>query len=306
MEKTVLVAGDVTMDALLNVPFAPSGGRAVNSKDRYAFTPGGGGAYTAVAAQRAGAKTVLCAAVGDDESARHILHRLRDEGINTSKVVTSQKLQTALTVYLLEQYGVGGKVVYRGANAALTDDDIRDAFLSCPDLFTASLSLGQQLLTLAAELTRVQQIPFVLDASGAYENMRLSDIVGVDVLVINESEAELLTGIRADSTDNFMRICISLCAKMPLGFIVLRLGVRGAYIYNGKYCELLTAPDTSETDSTAVQESFVGAFCSHFADEHDVYNATRYALAAASFTAANVGGLAAIPDSCRIKQLLDF
>lgn len=305
MERTVLVAGEVTMDALLNVPYAPNGGRIVHSKENYDFTPGGGGAYTAVAAQRTGVDAVLCAAVGNDEFGRQIVARLKEEGVNTSKMTKLEGYQTALSVYLLEQYGLGGKVVYNGANAALTESDIEEGFLSCPDVFTTSLRLDKKLLLYAAELTREKRKPFVLDATGVYENYRLSDIVGVDILIINESEAELLTGIKTNGTDNLMRICISICEKMPVSFIVLRLGLRGAYIYDGKYCELLMSPPASDVDGTAVQESFVGAFCAHFADDHDVYNATRYALAAASFTASHIGGFASIPNDEMIKTIPD-
>lgn len=304
MNKTILTAGDLAMDVLLNVPFAPNGGRVVNSKDRYSFTPGGSGAYTAVAAKRAGIDVALCSRVGDDEQGQRLLRYLKEESISTAHINIDSVNQTALNVYLLEEFGLGGKVLYSGASAMINSFDIEDAFGCYPDLFTTSLRTEHEAVKYAANLTRARGIPFVLDATGAYENYRLSDILGVDILIVGEVEAEALTGIRPNSTDNFMRACIALCDRMPLRFVVLKLGSRGAYIYDGKYCELLMAPSIQSVDVTAEHECFVGTFCAQFIKEYDVLDATNYALTAAAMAAGRVGGFSSIPVNDEILNLL--
>lgn len=304
MNKTILAAGSIALDVLLNVPFAPNGGRTVCSKDRYAFTPGGSGAYTAVAAKRAGGDVVLCSRIGDDEQGQRLLRYLKDEDINISRISNDAVNQTALNVFLLEEFGLGGKVLYNGASSRLSCADVEDAFGCYPDLFTTSLAIDREAVKCAAGLTRAQAIPFVLDASGAYENYRLNDIYGVDILIVGEDEAEALTGIRPNSTDNFMRVCIALCDKMQLRFVVLKLGKRGAYIYDGKYCELLMSPSIQSVDVTAEHECFVGAFCSQFIKEYDVFDATNYALAASVIAASRVGGFSSIPTDEEIRNIL--
>ena len=91
MENTILTAGNAVMDVLLNVPYAPHDGRLVCSKDRYMFTPGGSGAYTAVAARRAGASSILCARIGDDEMGVRISEHLKDADAKFSLLALSQK-----------------------------------------------------------------------------------------------------------------------------------------------------------------------------------------------------------------------
>ncbi len=304
MEKTILVAGDVAMDILLNVPYAPNEGRTVLSKDVYSFTPGGSGAYTAVAARRAGCGVCLCSRIGDDEQGERLIRYFKDEDVNISQITPDYVNQTALNVYLLEQYGLGGKVCYGGAAARLNADDVEGAFGIAPDLFVTSLKAEHELIKRAASLTRKGEIPFILDASGAYENCRLSDVMGVDILIASEDDAELLTGIRPNSTDNFMRACIALCDKLPLRFVVLKLGKRGAYIYDGKYCELLMAPTLQCVDTTAEHECFVGSFCARFIKEFDVYDATNYALAASAIASSRVGGFASIPNNEEIVNIM--
>lgn len=305
MKKTILTVGGITMDVLLNVPYAPNEGRVVSSRDKYSFTPGGNGAYMAVAARRAGADVALCARVGDDEQGERLLRYMRDEGVSTGYIVSDPVNQTGLTVYLLEEYGNGGVVTFRGANAKINTANIESAFCCCPDLFVANLETDIEVLNFASNICKDRHIPFVLDATGAYENVKLSGLRGDNIIIVGEREAELLTGVRTDSTENYLRASIALCDKMPLRFVVLKLGKRGAYIYDGKYCELLMSPGLQSVDTTAEHQSFVGAFCADFIRDYDIYTATKYGLAAASFAASRVGGFSSIPTHDDIFNLLD-
>ena len=304
MKNTILSAGNATMDVLLNVPFAPHDGRLVCSKDRYMFTPGGSGAYTAVAAKRAGASSILCSRVGEDETGLRLIEHLREAGVDVNCISADPKAQTALEVYLLEEYGLGGKISYAGANACLNCENLEFAFSRYPDLFTTDLRINRSVLKYAAELTRIQSVPFVLDASGAIDSGSIVGLMGVDILVANEESVEKLTGMRLSTTDNCLRACIALCDMLPLKFVVLKLGDRGAYIYDGTYCELLMSPNLQSVDTTAEHECFVGTFCAHFIDNKDVYYATKYALAASSICASRVGGFVSLPTDEDIRKLL--
>lgn len=304
MKNTILVAGTATMDVLLNVPFAPYEGRTVNSRDRYMFTPGGSGAYTAVAAKRAGVSSILSARVGADETGARLIEHLKEAGVDTTCINNDSKGQTGLEVYLLEEYGLGGRVSYVGANAELAPEDMEQAFSRYPDLFTADMTLGINALKCAGAYTEEQGIPFVLDATGATKNCSIGKLKGVDILIADEDATEILTRVRPSDPDNCLRACIALCDMLPLRFVVLKLGDRGAYLYDGTYCELLMAPDLDAVDVTAEHECFVGAFCAYFIEHKDVYDATKYALAASALCASRVGGFSSIPADEEIRKLL--
>ncbi len=305
MGKTILAVGNSTMDMLLNVPYAPTGGRSVSSKDRYAFTPGGNGAYTAVAIARSGGNCVLCTRVGDDECGSKLLTELEYENVKISYIPRDKNHQTGLKVYLLEEFGNGGRVIYRGANAKLSIIDVERAFNSEPALVTADLSMNDEILQLLAERSTDAGIPFVLDATGAYGNFRSGGLEGIDIIICDEKEAETLTGIKPNSMENYLRVSIALANKFPVQFTVLKLGNKGAYIYDGTYCELLSSIGLQTVDTTAANQVFVGAFCANFVNSYDVYEATEYALAASSFSASRVGGFSSIPTNSQVSDLLD-
>ncbi|MBR6594496.1 MAG: hypothetical protein IKK83_04885 [Clostridia bacterium] len=305
MKRNMLVIGCANMDVLLNVPFAPNEGRVAVSREKYSFTPGGNGAYTAVAAARSEAEVVLCARVGDDEQGARLLRYLKDENVNTGYIAIDPVNQTGLEVYLLEQYGLGGKVIYKGASSKLNCANLEAALGCAPDLIVTDLNTDPEVLSAAASACRAREIPFVLDATGAYENVRLSGLRGDNIMIVGDKEFEILTGVKADSTENYLRGCIALCDRMPLRFVVLKLGRKGAYIYDGKYCELLMAPSLQTVDITAEHQTFVGAFCADFLRNYDVRSAAEYALSASVISASRVGGFASIPNSAEIGDLLD-
>ncbi len=304
MNNIILTAGSATMDVLLNVPFAPHEGRTVLSKDRYMFTPGGSGAYTAVAAKRAGADSILAARVGADETGTRFIEHIKEAGVDPTCINSDSKGQTGLEVYLLEEYGLGGRISYAGANTELCPEDIELAFSRYPDLFTANMTVNIKTLQCAADYSREQGIPFVLDATGATRLSGINKLKGVDILIADEDVTEQLTGIRPSDPDNCLRACIALCDMLPLSFVVLKLGYRGAYLYDGTYCELLMSPDCNVVDVTAQHECFVGAFCAYFIEHKDVYDATRYALAASALCVSRVGGFSSIPCDEEIRKLL--
>ncbi len=305
MGKTILAVGNSTMDVLLNVPYAPTGGRSVSSKDRYAFTPGGNGAYTAVAVARSGGNCALCTRIGDDECGSKLVSEFEYENVDVSYIIKDKSSQTGLKVYLLEEYGNGGRIVYRGANAKLSPLDVERAFGCEPALVTADLSMDENVLKKLAEKSADAGIPFVLDATGAYENYRSGGLDGVDVIICDEKEVETLAGIKPNSTENYLRASLALASKFPVQFTVLKLGNKGAYIYDGTYCELLSSVGLQTVDTTASNQVFVGAFCANFVINYDVYEATKYALAASSFSASKVGGFSSIPTNAQVCDLLD-
>ncbi|MBE6677194.1 MAG: hypothetical protein E7597_00155 [Ruminococcaceae bacterium] len=305
MRDSVLTIGTATMDVLLNVPYAPNGGRVVNSKDRYSFTPGGNGAYTAVAVSRSQTASTLLSRVGEDEQGDRLIRYLKDDDVDTNFIVKDPVNQTGLSVYLLEEYGLGGGVNFKGASAKVSCNNVETAFRSEPAVVTANLEADGEVLNYTASLCREYGLPLILDTVGAYENVRLHTLDGDNIIITGDKEIEILTGIRADSTQNYLRACIALFDKMPLRFAVLKLGTKGAYIYDGKYCELLMSPGLQIVDTTAEHQCFVGAFCSDFLRNYEVDKAAKYALAASNLAASKVGGFASIPTKAEIDNILD-
>ena len=81
----VCVIGSSNLDLVATAAVLPGPGETVMGRD-YAEHPGGKGLNQAVAAARAGARTVFVSAVGDDAAGAGLLAVMRGDGIDTSPV----------------------------------------------------------------------------------------------------------------------------------------------------------------------------------------------------------------------------
>ena len=76
----LFVAGSINQDILLEIEHHPAIGETLSAKN-ISYMAGGKGANQAVAAVRAGARTVFLGAVGDDEFGKSLVAGLQVEGI---------------------------------------------------------------------------------------------------------------------------------------------------------------------------------------------------------------------------------
>ena len=80
-----IMVGSSNLDLVATAAVLPGPGETVMGRD-YAEHPGGKGLNQAVAAARAGARTVFLSAVGDDTAGAGLLAVMHRDGIDTSKV----------------------------------------------------------------------------------------------------------------------------------------------------------------------------------------------------------------------------
>src|SRR3954454_24704850 len=88
MSPKVVVVGSANMDLVALAPRLPLPGETVLG-DNFVMTPGGKGANQAIAAARAGGRTVFLGAIGSDAFGVTINARLTAAGVDTSGVRTS-------------------------------------------------------------------------------------------------------------------------------------------------------------------------------------------------------------------------
>ena len=113
----VVVLGSANLDLVSTLPSIPAPGETVLSLSREARA-GGKGLNQAVAASRAGARTVLVGAVGDDDAADHLLSEADGAGIDT-RLVRRLSGPSGTAWIMVRPDGENAIVVDSGANAAL-------------------------------------------------------------------------------------------------------------------------------------------------------------------------------------------
>lgn len=305
MAKRILVAGSSNIDFLLTTPYIPAPGETMISSGKYAFTPGGKGANTAVAAKTFGADVVFCSRVGDDAYGDRLVALFNERGIDTRYIKADRLEQTGLAVVMLEKSGANRIIVYSGANKKISDSDVEAAFSCYPDAVMTQFEIRPDAVIAAARCAADEGILFIVDAGPADPDFPLEKLERVEIFSPNETETEILTGIRPNNLENCLRASIALCNRVDIKYVVLKLGERGCYVYDGKYCDLISPFDIAVTDTTAAGDIFTAALTTEYLRTGDILTAAKFANAAGALTVSKLGAINSIPSLDAVRNLLN-
>lgn len=302
--KRILTVGSTNIDFVLTTPYLPAPGETLRSGGEYSFTPGGKGANAAAAVAAFGADSVFCTRVGDDAYGDRMLRALEERGINTKYVRVDRREQTGLAVITVEKDGTNRIIVYPGANDKINLGDLEAAFTCYPDAVLLQFEINRDTVISAARLAADESIPLIVDAGPATPDFPLEKLERVEILTPNETETEILTGIRPDSLENCLRASMALCSRVATKYVVLKLGGRGCYVYDGKYCDIISPFDTNVVDTTAAGDIFTAALSAEYLRSGDIIASARFANAAGALAVSKRGSMNSVPTLAQVNELL--
>ncbi len=305
MAKRILVAGSSNIDFMLTTPYIPAPGETLISSGSYTFTPGGKGANAAVTAASLGADVVFCSRVGDDAYGDRLVEVFKQRGIDTRFVKVDKTEQTGLAVVMLEKNGANRIIEFGGANKKISDADVEAAFTSYPDAVLTQFEIRPEAVIAAAKYAAYDGLPFFVDAGPATPDFPLEKLEKIEILSPNETETEMLTGIRPNNLENCLRASIALCNRVDIRYVVLKLGNRGCYVYDGKYCDLVSPYDVNVLDTTAAGDVFTAALTTEYLRTGDILASAKFANAAGALAVSKVGAIASVPTYDEVIALMN-
>ncbi|TWD73039.1 ribokinase [Kribbella amoyensis] len=277
----VVVVGSANVDLVLPVRRIPRPGETVLASG-LTRGPGGKGANQAVAAARAGARTAFVAALGDDDDGALLRSALGESGVDLSLVTTSDA-PTGTAIITVDESGENAITVAPSANAGLTLSADAVAAIGTAKIVLSQLEIPFGTVQAAAGASGY----FILNAAPAAE---LSDelLAHVDLLVVNETEAEAVAGAKL----------ASLLDRVPAA--VVTLGAAGAVVLTRTAGEVrVPGVPVEVVDTTAAGDTFCGVLAATLAStsttESDLTNAVRRANVAASLSVQAAGAIPSVP-----------
>jgi ribokinase len=298
----VLVAGAINTDLVARVAKAPDAGETVTGSS-FAIFGGGKGANQAIAVARSGAPTAMLGALGEDDFGRQRRADLDSEGINTDSVARSTTAASGVALIVVEEETGQNRISYvPGATKTLTPEQARAAVdRVSPRVVLTTLEPPPE--TLAALLAAGKQRGAIMVLNASPEAIGAKPFLeDIDVLVVNETEAEDLLGyaVSAASGEEAAR---SLAALGP-GTVVVTLGAAGAAVSDGGKTATFAAPRVDVIDTTGAGDAFCGAFAADLARGVDVFLASRTGVAAGSLATTIPGAYPGIPYRDAINRML--
>lgn len=332
---TILVFGSINMDFVAQVPRLPRAGETLMGH-RFSTTAGGKGANQAVAVARLGETCQMVGRVGADPHGVALVQRLRDVGVNCRNVRTDSAASSGAAVIEVSDSGDNHIVVIPGANGRIDDSDVSRLLPLLPE---ASWLLMQLEIPLPAVLAAAQAahragVRVMLDPAPAQP---LPDelLSVIDLLTPNRTEAEQLTGLSITGLADADAAARRLCAR-GVSTVVITLGEQGAlYRLSEKQLSevqlsevqlsedslsgsisVVPAFSVAAVDTVAAGDTFNGALAvalnRQLAPDSSgpsltkslLYDAVRYAAAAAAIAVTRPGAQDSIPQASEVEGFL--
>ena len=298
----VLVAGAINTDLVARVAKAPDAGETVTGST-FAIFGGGKGANQAIGAARSGAPTAMLGALGDDDFGRQRRADLDAEGIDTESVARSTTAASGVALIVVEEQTGQNRISYvPGATMTLAPEQARATVDRVkPQVVLTTLEPPPEMLDALLDASKQHGATIVLNATP--EAIGAKPLLDrVDVLVVNETEAEDLLG-HAVSAGNGEEAARSL-AELGPETVVVTLGATGAIVAHGGQTASLPAPSVDVVDTTGAGDAFCGAFAADLARGVDPFIAARTGVVAGSLATTIPGAYPGIPRHDAIEHML--
>ena len=303
--KKILLVGSANMDLSMNVYKMPSQGETLLDDGGVAYTPGGKGANSAVAFAKLGAESVFCTKLGRDAHGQRLYNYYKECGVNTSYIKVDPDSPTGLAVVIKEADGSNRIIVYPGANKTLNNDNVIEAFGSHPDALYIGFEIPFPMAVAAAKIARANNVPIFVDAAPASKEYTLEALPEVEIFSPNETETFEYTGVMPKGTDSCLKAAYSLFQKVKAKYIVIKLGARGAFFFDGKHFDLVPAYRADAVvDTTAAGDTFTAAMTLEYLRTSNIREAIKYGAAAAAISVSRNGAGTSVPTAEEVREFM--
>ena len=304
MSNKVLVVSSANMDFVMNMNAVPAAGQTVIDSGSYRYVPGGKGANSAVAFRRLGGDCVFCCKLGRDANGDALRKVYENEGMDTRFIATDADQPTGLAAIFVEANGANRIVVYPGSNATLNKKDIDAAMTSDPDALYLQLEISHDAIIYAAQAAAQKNIPIFMDAGPADISFPLEKLPTLEVFSPNETECEIFTGINPATEEDCLRAANKLLERIRAKYIVLKLGGRGCYIYNGKEGYISPSFKANVVDTTAAGDAFTAGLVLHYLANGNMKHAAQYGNVVGAITVSRAGASTSIPSQAEVDMFV--
>lgn len=286
------VMGSINMDIILSASRLPEEGENVLGSE-YSYACGGKGANQAIGLSRLGAETRMIGKVADDVNGNKLLENLINNNVDISGV-SKKGTSTGLAAILIDRDGRNRIIVYESANAEIVPEEAASFITDDIDMLLVQFETREDAVIKCVNTAKEKGIITVVDC-GPAKNFALEKMQGITIITPNENETEALTGIFPVDEETALRASEILFGRCSPEYVVLKLGVRGCSVFDGKSIHFLPSYPTEVRDTTAAGDSFTAALALEYKRNGDIMKACDFANRAGSIAVSRVGAQNSMP-----------
>jgi ribokinase len=298
----ILVIGSSNTDLIATVKVFPTAGETIVGKS-FLQAKGGKGANQAVAAHKLGGDVKFITCLGNDANGQNALKYYKEEGLDVSSSLIVEDVPSGTAIILVDEKGENCIVITPGANEKLTSDYIykmEEAIATC-DIIVLQMEIPYATVKTACELAHRNHKRVLLNVAPACP-LDEDLIRKIDILVVNETEAETISGEKIETAGK--EVVVDKLLAMGADTVVLTLGKKGCLLKNNQRIQYVPAFIVETLDSTAAGDAFCGALAAEISRDHDWEEALKFATAASAICVTRMGAQPSIPTEKEVREFL--
>lgn len=293
MNKKITVIGSLNYDVILKIPRLPFKGETLTANGA-AFSAGGKGANQAVQAAKLKTPTYMVGCVGTDASADFLVNTAKEYGVNVDYIRKVPGSSGMGVINAVEDGSVYACIV-RGANFEVTREDVDNAM---PILKESGVCILQneipvEIIVYAIDKAKEAGCTVVLNAAPAIE-LPEECLSKVDILVVNEVEAEFYCHEKIDSVEK-AKTEIKKMAEKYNNNVIFTLGKDGAVAYENGTIEFIPAMKVDAIETTGAGDSYIGAVSHSIIEGKSLIEACKFATKCSAITVCRMGAQPSMP-----------
>lgn len=292
----VTVIGSINLDRTIRVKEMAKPGETIHASE--VFSAGGGkGANQAVAAKRSGAKTAFIGAVGNDDAGKMMRELLGYEEINLAGIAELDKVATGQTYIVVDEKGENSIMIHAGANGKITPEHVvkHADLIKESDFVIAQFESDLASTIKAFEVAHQAGVKTILNPAPAMRTVPEELLKTTDVIAPNETETEILTGIKVVDEESMQKAAAKLHA-LGIKVVLITIGSQGSFYSMDGQSGIVPAFKVNAVDTTAAGDTFIGALSTVLKpDFSNLVEAITYGNKASSLTVQRFGAQPSIP-----------
>lgn len=300
----IIGPGSLNVDITGFAPRLPVPGETVPGRT-IRLGPGGKGNNQMTAAHRAGAEVKIIACRGKDTLGSILASHFAKEGMSEEYIRIDDTIETGSALIEVDDTDAQNRImVIAAANGLVNAQSVEAAekeFPDCGAVLTQFETTSEAVLA-AKELALKYGKPFILNPAPC---IPMPDRLykGIDYITPNETEAGMLTGISVEKPED-CRAAAEKLLSMGVRRVIITLGSRGVYYYDGETELRLGALKVKAVDTTGAGDAFNGGFATAIAEGMNIEDALKFATCTAAISVTRPGASTAMPYREEIDALV--
>ena len=301
--SNIIVIGSANSDLVMTLPNIPQSGETLLGGE-FNIYPGGKGANQAVAAAKAGGDVTFLGCIGDDDFGQQTLASLNSYGIETDCIKTVTNCASGVALIFVDHQANSSIGVASGANNELSETYVQRYQTQIEQAACVLMQLETPINSniIAAKIAQQAGAITILDPAPA-QDLPEALLQHIDIITPNETEAKQLTGLSINTPEDAKHAAKRL-ARQGVKNVLITMGSKGVYVKTPEQEAFIPAFTVDSVDTTAAGDTFNGALSVALTRGDDLFDAVKFACAAAAISTSRQGAQPSIPSVEDIDKFL--